>query len=132
MRRYYAFGLRSFDKSFTRKFLSRSINQSSTGKYDYFHLSLVPLGSLTICMLGNFSYFVVCCLISILTVSKHAFRNTIRVSNSLIQIRTNVLLVLIWVQTICKGYQQTTKSIACKEIFKLLNKLMELSVMKFS
>ena len=29
-------------------------------------------------------------------------------------------------------FQQTTKSIACKERFKLLNKLMEMSVMKFS
>ena len=27
-----------------------------------------------------------------------------------IQIRTNIMLVLIWVQTVCKGYQQTTKS----------------------
>ena len=33
-----------------------------------------------------------------------------------IQIRTDVLSVLIWVQTICKGYQQTTKVAACKEI----------------
>ena len=28
-----------------------------------------------------------------------------------IQIRTDVLLVLIWVQTVCKGYQQATKHI---------------------
>ena len=26
-----------------------------------------------------------------------------------IQIRTDVLLVLIWIQNVCKGYQQTTK-----------------------
>ena len=32
-----------------------------------------------------------------------------------IQIRTEVLLVLIWVQTVCKGYQQTTKVAANKE-----------------
>ena len=32
-----------------------------------------------------------------------------------IQIRTNILSVLIWVQTVCKGYQQTTKLTASKE-----------------
>ena len=32
-----------------------------------------------------------------------------------IQIRSDSLLVLIWVQTICKGYQQTTKVAASKE-----------------
>ena len=46
-------------------------------------------------------------------------RNTIRESNGLIQIRTDVLSVLIWVQTICKGYQQTTKVAADKERVKL-------------
>ena len=40
---------------------------------------------------------------------KKKFRNTIRVSNCLpfwIQIRNDVL---IWVQTVCKGYQQMTE-----------------------
>ena len=32
------------------------------------------------------------------------------------QIRTDVLSVLIWVQTVCKGYQQTTKVAACRQI----------------
>ena len=32
-----------------------------------------------------------------------------------IQIRTDILSVLIWVQTICKGLQQTTKVAASKE-----------------
>ena len=32
-----------------------------------------------------------------------------------IQIRTNNLSVLIWLQTVCKGYQQMTKVAACKE-----------------
>ena len=31
-----------------------------------------------------------------------------------IQIRTDILSVLIWVQTVCKGYQQTTKVAASK------------------
>ena len=36
-----------------------------------------------------------------------------------IQIRTVVLSVLIWVQTVCKGYQQTTKVAASKESVNL-------------
>ena len=32
-----------------------------------------------------------------------------------IQIRTDILSVLIWVQTVCKGYQQTEKVIPSKE-----------------
>ena len=32
-----------------------------------------------------------------------------------IQIRTDIMLVLIWVQTVCKGYLQTTKVAASKK-----------------
>ena len=32
-----------------------------------------------------------------------------------IQIRTDILLVLTWVQTVCKAYQQTTKVTASNE-----------------
>ena len=32
----------------------------------------------------------------------------------LVQIRTDILMVLIWVQTVCKGYQQMTKVATCK------------------
>ena len=35
-----------------------------------------------------------------------------------IQVRTNILLVLIWVQTVCRGYQQTTRVAASKERVK--------------
>ena len=35
-----------------------------------------------------------------------------------IQISTNVLLVLIWVQAVFKGYQQMTKVVASKERVK--------------
>ena len=35
-----------------------------------------------------------------------------------IQIRTDTLSVLIWVQTVCKGYQQTSKVAASKAIVK--------------
>ena len=41
-----------------------------------------------------------------------------------IQIRTYV--VSVWVQTDCKGYQQTTKDVASKE--KLLESIMSVSV----
>ena len=40
---------------------------------------------------------------------------TIRVSNDWIQIRIDILLVLIWVQTVCKGYQQMIKGTTGKE-----------------
>ena len=33
----------------------------------------------------------------------------------LVHIRTDILLVLVWVQTVCKGYQQTTKVTTGKE-----------------
>ena len=36
------------------------------------------------------------------------FKNTIRVSNSLDSDQADVILGLIWVQTVCKGSQQTT------------------------
>ena len=42
------------------------------------------------------------------TFSENSFRNIIRVSNVWIQVRPDILLGLIWVQTVCKGYQQTT------------------------
>ena len=48
-------------------------------------------------VLGNFK----------INVFKISFRNTIRVSNSLELDQDRLLLVLIWFQTICKGYQQT-------------------------
>ena len=37
-----------------------------------------------------------------------------------IQIRTDILSVLIWVQTVCKGYQQMTKVAASLERVKFL------------
>ena len=41
-------------------------------------------------------------------------RKTIKVSNSL-DPDQDVLLVMLWVQTVCKGYQQKTKVTASKE-----------------
>ena len=61
-------------------------------------VGILPKKTLSICMLGNFSSF--CC--HLLAFKKN--RNTIRVS-VWIQIRTDILSVIIWVQTVCKGYQ---------------------------
>ena len=45
------------------------------------------------------------------------FFNTIWVSNGLNQDQVDILYGLIWVQTVCKGYQQTKKSLlAGKEL----------------
>ena len=42
------------------------------------------------------------------TPSKNSFRNTIRVSNNLDPDQARHFSGLIWVQTVCKGYQQMT------------------------
>ena len=42
------------------------------------------------------------------------------------QVRTNVLLVLMWVQTVCKSYQQMKKVAAIKEEVKV--KVMDLII----
>ena len=75
---------------------------------------------LTLCMLGNLS----CCCCCLLTFFKINFFQK-KISGTLsecqmvcIQIRTDILSVLIWVQTVCKGYQQTTKVTASKERVK--------------
>ena len=49
------------------------------------------------------------CLLSSADFFNNSFRNTIIVSSAWIQIRTDILLVLIWIQTVCKGYQQKIK-----------------------
>ena len=36
-----------------------------------------------------------------------------------VQIRTDVLLVLIWGQTVCKGYQRMTKSPLARKVLKI-------------
>ena len=60
-------------------------------------------------------------LFSKLTFKKNHFRNTIRVSNCLDPDQDRILLVLIWVQTIGKDYQQRTKVEASKERVKLIH-----------
>ena len=74
---------------------------------------------LTRCMLGNFSCFccrhIVCWLFSALTFQKVLSGALSECQTVWIQIRMYILSVLIWVQTVCKGYQQTTKIAANKE-----------------
>ena len=53
--------------------------------------------------------------------SKNCFRNTIRGSKSLNQIRPDFLSGLIWFQTVCKSYQQTT--LVGKELNNFFKKL---------
>ena len=54
---------------------------------------------------------------------KKSYKNTIRVSKCWLQIRPHVLLGLIWVQTLCKCYQQTTKSPQAGKEVRTMNKL---------
>ena len=49
-----------------------------------------------------------------INVFKKNFRNTIKVSISLDPDQLNVLWSLIWVQMVCKGYQE--KTLAAKEL----------------
>ena len=69
----------------------------------------ILLHQLTLCMLGNFSCL--CC--RLLTFQNYFFQKILSGALSecqmvWIQIRTDILSVLIWVQTVCKSYQQTT------------------------
>ena len=66
---------------------------------------------LTFCMLGNFAYFFVVCGLFLLN---EIFQKNLpgipsECQTVWIQIRPDILSGLIWVQTVCKGYQQTTK-----------------------
>ena len=70
----------------------------------------VVIDALTLCMLGNFAcFFVVCGLFFKLTFQKNLSGIQSECQTIWIQIRHNVLSGLIWVQTVCKGYQQMTK-----------------------
>ena len=53
--------------------------------------------------------------LSKLTISKNFFQENYQCQNVWIQIRKNILWVLIWVQTVCKDYQHITKDATSKE-----------------
>ena len=70
----------------------------------------------------HINWLFACCVIFMLLFSHAAFYSKINSFKTLsecqmvwIQIRTDILFILIWFQTICKGYQQTTKATASKE-----------------
>ena len=72
-------------------------------------------------MLGNFSC-VGCCLLTFFKINflKKNLGALSACQTVWIQIRTNILSVLIWVQTVCKGNQLTQKVAAIKERVKML------------
>ena len=85
------------------------------------------LSLLTLCMLGNFAcFFVICGLFYFFF--KLIFKTNLSGIPSVcqivwIQIRPNILLGLIWVQTFCKCYQQTTKvAISGERVKQISNK----------
>ena len=81
-----------------------------------------PLFS-TLCILGNVSCF--CCrLLAFFKISffKKKSGTLSECQTIWTQIRTDIMSVLIWVQTICKGYQRTTKVVASKERAQQLDK----------
>ena len=65
---------------------------------------------LTLCMLGNFAcFFVAYGFILRLNFSKKISGIPSRCQTVWMEIRPDVLSGLIWIQTVCKGYQQMTK-----------------------
>ena len=72
---------------------------------------------ITVCMLGTCKISCFSCrlltFISKLLFLKISFRNTVRVSNGL-DPNQDRRFVLIWIQTVCEGFQQTTKVAAIK------------------
>ena len=77
---------------------------------------------LTLCMLGNFSYFLSPADFFKIFKKKIFSGVPSECQTDWIQIRTDILSVLIWVQTVCKGYQQRTlKKIKVGVVFRTVN-----------
>ena len=70
---------------------------------------------ITLCMLGNFSCVYCHLLTSKLTFEKKKSGTLLECQMVWIQIRTGILWVLIWVLSLGKGYQQTTKVTARRQ-----------------
>ena len=85
------------------------VKSAHTGSYEYILHRLA-----TLCQPGNFAcFFVVCCFFFFFFFQNQLFRKILsgipsECQKVWIQIRPDILLGLIWVQTLCKGYQQTT------------------------
>ena len=80
-----------------------------------FHYRIQIANFLILCMLYNFSCFV--CLFSN-SLDPDQDRHYVCPKTVWIQIRTDIMSVLIWVKTVCKCYQQTTKDAGGKERVK--------------
>ena len=84
------------------------------------NLSCIEKQELNLCMLGNFLCFS-CRLLTFLKFNfRKSFRNIIRVSNSFDPDKDRCS-VLIWVQTVCKGYRQTPKKLLLSMCFKIID-----------
>ena len=71
----------------------------------------LALLELTLCLLGNFSCFFWCLLIFFKIIFFEKFFQEYHQCQIVwIQIRPDILSGLIWVETICKGYQRSTHS----------------------
>ena len=80
------------------------------------------LNLLALCMLGNSSCF--CCVLFFCFFQKLTFRKIIsgilsECQTVWIHVRTNILSLLTWVQTVHKDYKQLTKVAASKERAKI-------------
>ena len=83
------------------------------------HRAMTPF---TLCMLGNFSCFC-CCLLNFFQnwhFPKILSETLSECQMVWLQIRTEALSALIWIQTFCKDYQQMTKVATSKEWVKLV------------
>ena len=101
-----------------KQFASRSGPESASRT----HASITAFGKKTTKLFACWVIFhdliVVCWIFSKLTFFKKISGKLSECKTVCIQIRTDILSVLIWVQTLCKGYQQTTKVAASKERVK--------------
>ena len=87
-------------KEFFEKVGFDNIQQKTTIHSDHSKYNCTTIYTLlALCIMCYFSCFFVVCWF---------FQNTIRVSNGLNPDQDRHLSVLIWVQTVCKGYQQIT------------------------
>ena len=73
------------------------------------HFACLTCSGFTLCMLGNFNLLTF--FQNSLINSKKFFQEPLSECQMVwFQIRTDILSVLIWIQTFCKGYQQMTSS----------------------
>ena len=76
-------------------------------------IEMNPLYILTLCMLGNFACFF---LSSVNFFTKKNLSGILLECQTVwIQIRQDILSGLIWVQTVCRGYQQMIKGATSRE-----------------